>query len=37
VGHALADAPQLAYAQLLGDDLVELCRDSGTVMTISPR
>jgi DNA-binding transcriptional LysR family regulator len=29
VGHALAQAPQLAYAQLLGDDLVELSRDSG--------
>jgi DNA-binding transcriptional LysR family regulator len=28
-GHALADAPQLAYAQLLGDTLVELGRDSG--------
>jgi DNA-binding transcriptional LysR family regulator len=27
--HALADAPQLAYAQLLGDDLIELNRDSG--------
>jgi DNA-binding transcriptional LysR family regulator len=29
VGHALADAEQLAYAQLLADDLVELSRDSG--------
>ena len=28
-GHALAGAPQLRYAQLLGDDLVELTRDSG--------
>lgn len=28
-GHALAGAPQLAYAQLLDNDLVELSRDSG--------
>jgi DNA-binding transcriptional LysR family regulator len=28
-GHALAGALQLRYAQLLGDDLVELTRDSG--------
>lgn len=28
-GHALAGAQRLRYAQLLGDDLVELSRDSG--------
>ena len=28
-GHALAGAQKLRYAQLLGDDLVELTRDSG--------
>jgi DNA-binding transcriptional LysR family regulator len=28
-GHALAEAPQVAYAQLLGDTLIELSRDSG--------
>lgn len=31
-GHALADAPELAYAQLLQDTLVELGRDSGLAL-----